>query len=344
MYPDMGVDIKAFKTKLETDKALQQKVADNLNANPDFLAELGKMQEKSDGKPADPDSLMSKAGRPIVTKLVKDPNLLGDDQYVKSLTRSLQMANGNFSGPFGGIMAMIQPFLSMFGDFGLGMSSGGNFMGMGTFNMQDPFGSLLSMASNGMKGLEDARNWGEMSRLGERYAMADAKAVDRNHDGKISDGMVVDANGKPVMEQKYENGKPAVDENGKPIMQQKYDERMDDRVHLTGANGKDITGFLASGLNIVDEPNGSKQAYLMQGFDARTGQPEHAVLYSLKDDGKIEKAYADTGTPIKEVGTRPDPQLTAQRAPQTPQSDLNHQAPSAGPNINTAALNTAALN
>ena len=138
--PDLNTDgkIDAFRSKLKTDKTLQEQIATNFNNNPEFVDQMMKLAAPSaDGKESASDKLLKQYGRSTVSELINDPSLLAKDSYVDGLSGKLGMANsgfGDFGKMLGPIWDSIKSFCGpLFQKIAAACSelfSGGNFLSM----------------------------------------------------------------------------------------------------------------------------------------------------------------------------------------------------------------------
>ncbi|PZP57468.1 MAG: hypothetical protein DI586_00085 [Micavibrio aeruginosavorus] len=129
MYPDLENEINTFKNQIKGDPKLQQQIADNLNNNPEFVAQMMSFDgEDSSGFMG---SIKKMFGKSTIQDLLANPAKLANDSYVDSLSSKLS-GEGGFMGSImkfvQGLLDMIAPMFQK-GAAALSMGNGRDLLG-----------------------------------------------------------------------------------------------------------------------------------------------------------------------------------------------------------------------
>jgi hypothetical protein len=298
-YPEMATDAKGFVAKVG-EEGLSKRIAENLQRNPQLIRDLAKtMNEEPD--PNDPLAKMKKDGvRDTLKQIYAEPEKLADENFTEKLGRKFQMAEGgiggmlkgflgNDMGGLGGIMnklgGVFQGIMNWFGN-AMSAFSSGNFALMG--NM-DPKSSMWERFSYGVR-------QAELTKGLENYAQVIPRT---GAQGPMNgNGKVVDAQGKPVMEE-------VKDETGKVVGQrQKMDDSFDHRVEYGGKKFYLTNGLQPSAIIRDGQPIGQNRWYVATSVDA-DGRPRKIdnIVLSDADSQKLmdrlEREAKAAGTELK---------------------------------------------
>ncbi len=229
-FPDMGTDIEGFRTKLKTDKALQKSIAENMNNNPEFVAQLA--QFSNEGEDNKSDELLKKYGRDGIKDLLNHPDKLAKDDYVDGLSSQLKMANGS-GFDIKGIISKLGDMLGI--DLNALLAPIAELCQKGIAACQEFFGSgkAMSMASN----------------IGDsvRSLSVDAADAIQNATGKKSDLEITtryDRDGKEI-QPVNENKTPAPEQN---VRMAQVGQTVQNLQHQAPVNGPSGGAAAAAGL------------------------------------------------------------------------------------------------
>ena len=302
-FPDM-VGLDEFENKLKTDTAFQARVAANFSNNPEFVTELMKFAQPGTGEGENNGlQLLQQFGRRDIQNLVDNPEQLTQDSYVDGLTSKLKMASGPmgniggmlqnlFGGNFDlgnigqGIMSFLQPLLDMFGDLFRGFgANGGNVM-----SMTNGSGNMLS---NLMGNLGSAMHLGAAMRSNDPYLLAQAKVVDRNNDGNITDA---------------------------------------DKYEVTDASGNKHNVYETRGLTDGHNGQGQILRAYVSEIDPANGQPKAMKTITVTADGNVTTIDANAPPAAQTPPPTPAPanQELANRNNTTPSPGGVDMAPNSG--------------
>lgn len=296
MFPDMASQIQTFKNTIRGDAALQARIAENLNNNPEFMAELEKLgQNGHSGNTA----LLQQFGRQPVLDLLTHPEKLADNAYVDSMTAQLKGASGgvggmlqnllgnlNLGGLGGQIMGFLQPLIDMLGDLFRGFgANGGNVI-----SMTNGSGNMLS---NLMGNLGTAMHLGAAMRSNDPYLLAQAQVVDRNNDGRINDA---------------------------------------DKYEVTDASGNKHNVYETRGLTDGRNAQGQILRAYVSEIDPANGQPKGMKTITVTADGNVTTVDANAPPAAQTPPPTPAPanQELANRNNNTPSPGGVDMAPNSG--------------
>ncbi len=307
-FPDM-VGLEEFRDKLKNDRGLQERVAQNLNNNPDFVTQLTNLA--TDNQDKGPSKLLQQFGRSTVQDLVDNPEKLASDAYVDNLSGQLKMADGSildkigsffrnfdFQGMLGKIGSFLKPIMNMIGNFvGKLFGGSGNLMSMG--NGPGLLQNVLGQANGYDAAVKEA--------LRDR----NLRVVDRNNDGIISDGYTYTADGKRVQEQ-------YVDDKGKTRTRDApRNDALDDRITVTDASGKQHRVYQSTGINDGYNEQGQTLRFQVTKIDPKTGRPTGGEIMTVQGE-TVVRQDAETGRTIETAAKTAADAAVTQSGPNVP--------------------------
>lgn len=316
-FPELASDAQSFTNKVNADAGLRGRIAENLSRDPQMIRDLAKTMNAPDD-PNDPMADMKKSGiKKTLQDIYTQPENLAKKDYTDGLADKLKMANGAGGGLMGGLKGILGNDLGGMGGF---LSKIGDFLK----GIMKWFGNLFESFSSGnfaMAGNVDPKMsmWGRFSYAMDRAKMTDglerhAQVIPR-HDAKGpvgGNGQVLDAQGKPVMEDVHGR-------DGKLIGQRpKLDPEFDHRVEYGGQKFYLTNGIKPSKVMQTGSPTGYNHWYVATEVDAQ-GKPTNIKEIVLNDkDSKslmdrLESETRAAGTSInfsKEVPETPSASFT----------------------------------
>lgn len=282
-----------------------QGIADAINRDPELLAQLTGSGSGGGGLDAmfseynsQTPEVQAGIRRGLATgigRFLDDPRLIANESFRNELQGSAQSAgmtagiNGFMQKIFGegfdiskigqGIMSFIQPLIDMLGNLFKGFKASGGELS-----------NVLSMGNGPGLSVPFLSQLGAAISSNENYINAEGRAVDRNRDGKFSDGMVFNPDGTPKMVAATNpDGSPRLNSNGSPVMQQEYNEALDDRITVKGQKVFEISG-ISDG-----QVNGSVLRAYATKVDMNSGQIVRSEIINIGPNGEAVITDPDTG-------------------------------------------------